>query len=117
MYQDIDLDTNDFEAEYQSAMEQLLFFINVHLSLTGQGDFFGEDVKVIFNRDMLMNESEIMTSLVQAGVRISNRTLLSQVPYIDDVDEELRNLKQEQEEATEVYQNAFGDINNGEETE
>lgn len=116
MYQDIDLDTNDFESEYQAGIEQLLYFINVHLSLTGEGDYFNEEVKVIFNRDMLMNESEIMTSLIQAGVKISNRTLLSQVPYIDDVDAELENIKEEQEEATEIYQNAFGGVDNGEET-
>lgn len=107
MYQEIDIDTNDFESEYQAALEQLLYFINVHLSLTGQGDFFGEPVKFIFNRDMLMNESEIMATLIQAGVKISNRTLLSQVPFIDDVDEEMEQIRKEQEEAVAVYQNAF----------
>ena len=107
MYQEIDIDTNDFEAEYQAALEELLYFINVHLSLTGQGDFFEEDVKIIFNRDMLMNESEIMDTLTSAGVKISNRTLLSQVPFIDDVDEELEQIKKETEEAMAEYQNAF----------
>lgn len=107
MYQEIDIDTNDFEAEYQAALEELLYFINVHLSLTGQGDFFEEEVKIIFNRDMLMNESEIMGTLTSAGVKISNRTLLSQVPFIDDVDEELEQIKKETEEAMAEYQNAF----------
>jgi len=107
MYQEIDIDTNDFEAEYQSALEELIYFINVHLSLTGQGDFFEEEVKIIFNRDMLMNESEIMGTLTSAGVKISNRTLLSQVPFIDDVDEEMEQIKAETEEAMEEYQKAF----------
>lgn len=107
MYQEIDIDTNDFEAEYQSALEELLYFINVHLSLTGQGDFFEEEVKIIFNRDMLMNEAEIMGTLTSAGVKISNRTLLSQVPFIDDVDEEMEQIKKETEEAMEEYQQAF----------
>lgn len=107
MYQEIDMDTNDFESEYQSALEELLYFINVHLSLTGQGDFFNEEVKIIFNRDMLMNEAEIMATLISAGVKISNKTLLSQVPFIDDADAELEQIKQESEEAMEAYQNAF----------
>ena len=107
MYQEIDIDTNDFEAEYQAALEELLHFINIHLSLTGQGDFSEEKVKIIFNRDMLMNESEIMQTLSNAGVKISNRTLLSQVPYIDDVDEELEQIKKETEESMEIYQDAF----------
>jgi len=107
MYQDIDIDTNDLESEYQAALEELLFFINTHLALTGQGDFFEEKVEFIFNRDMLMNESEIMQTLVSAGVKISNRTLLSQVPFIDDVDAELEQIKKESEENMEMYQNAF----------
>lgn len=107
MYQDIDMDTNDFETEYQAAMEELLYFINTHLALTGQGDFFEEEVKIIFNRDMLMNEAEIMDTLTKAGVKISNRTLLAQVPFIDDVDEELEQIKKESEESMEIYQNAF----------
>lgn len=126
MYQDIDVDTNDFEAEYQAALEELLYFINIHLSLTGQGDFFGEDVKIIFNRDMLMNESEIMQTLTNAGVKISNRTLLTQVPFVDDVDDELEQIKKETEESMEIYQDAFpeqkpqaqngkGDVGDGEE--
>lgn len=122
MYQDIDIDTNEFEAEYQAALEELLYFINVHLSLTGQGNFFEEDVKIIFNRDMLMNESEIMQTLTNAGVKISNRTLLSQVPFIDNVDDELDQIKKETEESMEVYQQAFpqqqnnnGDVNDVEE--
>ena len=111
MYQDIDVDTNDFEAEYQAALEELLHFINIHFSLTRQGDFFNEKVKIIFNRDMLMNESEIMTTLTNAGVKISNKTLLSQVPFVDDVDAELEQIKQESEEAMEVYQDAFPNQN------
>lgn len=107
MYQDIDLDTNDLESEYQAALEELLFFINTHLALTGQGDFFEEKVTFIFNRDMLMNEAEIMQTLINAGVKISNRTLLSQVPFIDDVDAELKQIKKESEENMEMYQNAF----------
>lgn len=107
MYQDIDLDTNDFESEYQSALEKLLYFINIHLKLTGKGDYFNEKIDIIFNRDMMMNESEIMNTLTQAGVKISNKTLLSQVPFIDDVDAELDQIKEENDEAMEIYNGAF----------
>lgn len=106
-YMEIDIDTNDFETEYQAAMEELLYFINTHLALTGQGDFFDEKVNIVFNRDTLINEAEVMQTLTQAGVKISNRTLLSQVPFVDDVESELEHLKEEQEEAMEVYQGAF----------
>ncbi|MBE5886753.1 MAG: phage portal protein [Lachnospiraceae bacterium] len=107
MYQDIDIDTNDFETEYQAALEELLYFINVHLSLTGQGDFFDEKVTITFNRDMLMNEAEIMQTLNTSGVKISNRTLLSQVPFVDDVEKEMNLIMKEQESDMDVYVKAF----------
>ena len=107
MYQDIDIDTNDFENEFQSSMERLLKFINAHLSLIGKGDFFNEHVDVVFNRDMLMNENEIMQTLINAGVKISNKTLLAQVPYVTNLEEEMEQIKTESEENVEIYQNAF----------
>lgn len=107
MYQDIDIDTNDFEAEYQAAIEQMIHFINIHLSLTGQGNYFEEKVNIVFNRDLLMNKTELMDTLLKAGVKISQRTLLSQVPFIDDVDRELELVREENESNINDYANAF----------
>lgn len=108
MYNDIDLDANGMETEYQASFEELLWFVNAHLANTGQGDFSNEDVTVIFNRDMMMNEAEIMTMLYQGGVQISNETLLSQVPFIDDVSGELERVKAEKREAMdELYGGSF----------
>ena len=39
VYSDIDLDANNMEIEYQASFEELLWFINAHLSNTGRGDF------------------------------------------------------------------------------
>ncbi len=107
MYNDIDLDANGMETEYQASFEELLWFVNAHLANTGQGDFSNEDVTIIFNRDMMMNEAEIMTMLYQGGVQISNETLLGQVPFIDDVSGELERVKAEKQEAIDEYANSF----------
>jgi SPP1 family phage portal protein len=93
MYSDIDLDANGMETEFQASLEDLMWFINAHLVNTGVGDFSDSDLRFIFNRDMLMNESEIMSTLVACGVELSNETLVSQVPFIDDVKNELERLK------------------------
>lgn len=111
MYNDIDLDANGMETEYQASFEELLWFVNAHLANTGQGDFSNEDVTIIFNRDMMMNEAEIMTMLYQGGVQISNETLLGQVPFIDDVSGELERVKAEKQEAIDEYANSFPKVN------
>ncbi len=114
MYSDVDLDANGMETEYQASFEELLWFVNAHLANTGQGDFSNEDVTVIFNRDMMFNEAEIMTMLYQGGVQISNETLLGQVPFIDDVSGELERVKKEKQEAMDdFYGGSFPNFDNG----
>ena len=107
MYSDIDLDANSMETEYQAAFEELLWFINCHLANTHQGDFEGEDVEVIFNRDMMMNEGEVIAN-IQASVGIlSDETLVAQHPWVTDVDAELERLQKQKEENIDQYGNAF----------
>lgn len=107
VYNEIDIDTNEMETEYQAALEELLPYINTYLSLSGMGGFDNEEVTFTFNRDMLINENEIMQTLTNAGMKLSQRTLLKQCPYVDDVDAELEEVKKETEEAMEVYGDAF----------
>ena len=95
MYTDMDLDANSMECEFQESLALLLEFYAAHLCLSGQGDFRGKRVGLTFNRDMLVNEGEVLTQLVNAGVRLSNRTLVGQVPFVDDVAEEMTRLEAE----------------------
>lgn len=116
IYSDIDLDANDMETEFQASFEDLLWFVNKYLNI-GQ-DVGEKDVEVVFNRDGVVNETEIMQMLVTAGVKISNRTLLAQVPFIDDIEDELKHVKKEQQEAMDAYQSELpynGGMNNGDE--
>ena len=107
MYSDIDLDANSMETEYQAAFEELLWFINCHLANTHQGDFENEEVEVIFNRDMMMNEGEVIAN-IQASVGIlSDETLVAQHPWVTDVDAELERLQKQKEENIDQYGNAF----------
>lgn len=106
MYSDIDLDANDMETEFQAAFEELLWFINCHFANTGVGDFEGEDVEIIFNRDILINESEIIEN-VSKSVDLSEETRIANHPWVDDVQAELDRKKKEQEAAMESYPDSF----------
>lgn len=93
MYSDIDLDANDTETEFQAAFEEILWFVNAHLANTGQGDFDNEDVTIIFNRDILINESEAIANC-QASVGIlADETIIGQHPWVDDPALELERLR------------------------
>lgn len=113
VFADIDLDANDMIAEFNAAFEDLLWFVHQHCSNKGIGDFSNENVDIIFNKDMLVNEVETLMSLVSAGVRISNKTLLEQVPFINDLDTELKQLEEEKEAEMDVYGDALPTPQNG----
>lgn len=103
MYSDIELDANDAETEYQAAFEEILWFVNAHLANTGQGSYEGEGVTVIFNRDMLMNESEIIDSCRKSIGILSDETIIGQHPWVDDPEAEIERLeKQKQREQEEL---------------
>lgn len=103
MYNDIDLDANNMETEYQRGMHDILGFVDSYLGLMGEGDFSDDTVKFIFNRDMMMNESEIMNMLNTAGVELSQETLISQVPFVDDTKKEMERVAQERNEGNEMF--------------
>ncbi len=118
MYSDIDLDANDMETELQAAFEEILWFVNAHFANTGQGNFENEDVNIIFNRDILINESEAIANC-QASVGIlSDETIISMHPWIDDPQKELERLKkQKEDELAEFEQQAYNPFGQPEQQE
>lgn len=111
MYNDIDLDAADMQTEYKASLEQLLWFVNIHLSNTNQGDFENEDVEFIFNTDMPMDEGQTIQNIQGSVGILSTETLISNHPWVDDPQAELDKLKKEKEENIEQYGNAFGNQN------
>lgn len=107
MYSDIDLDANSMETEYQAGFEELLWFINCHLSNMGMGDFENEEVDIIFNRDIMISESEVIANCQQSVGILSDETIIANHPWIDDVEAELERVKKQKEESLMEYEGAF----------
>lgn len=110
MYSDIDLDANGMETEFQASFEELLWFVNVHLANTGKGDFENEEVTVIFNRDIMMNESEVIENCKKSVGILSNETIVGQHPWIDDVEKELKRIENEKKSAMDEYAESFNPV-------
>ena len=110
MYCDIDLDANAMETELQAAFEEILWFVNTHLANTGKGSFESEDITVIFNRDILINESESIDNCAKSVGIISDETIVAMHPWVDDPAAELERLEKQKEEA-DPYRAAFEQAN------
>lgn len=107
MYSDIELDTNGTETELQAAFEELMWFLNAHLANTGVGDFEGEEYEIIFNRDIMINESAVITDIQNSVGVLSTETLIANHPWVDDPEAELERLKKQKEEEMELYGDQF----------
>lgn len=96
MYSDIELDANSMEVEFQTSIESLLWFINIHFDLMGMSDFDSEKVDVIFNRDMMLNESSIISDIKNSVGILSHKTLIEQHPYVTDIGREVERVAKEE---------------------
>lgn len=109
MYSDIELDANGMETEFQAAFEELIWFLNCHFANTGVGDFEHEEIDIVFNRDIMISESAVIADIRNSVGILSTETLVAQHPWIDDVEEELKRLDEEKQEAMEQYAEGFGE--------
>lgn len=106
MYSDIDLDANGMETELQASFDDLLWFINSHFANSGMGDFT-DDVTIVFNRDILINESESIENCSKSVGILSDETIVEQHPWVKDVEMEMARKKKEKEEVMENYMGQF----------
>ena len=110
MYSDIDLDANGMETEFQAAFDDLIWFVNRDFANRGLGDY-SDDVTIVFNRDMLMDEGQIIENIKNSVGILSNETLVEQHPWTTDVEMELKRLQKEKEVSIEEYAGAFRNSN------
>ena len=107
MYSDIDLDANNMETEFQASFEELLWFINCHFANMGMGDFEGEEVNIIFNRDILISEGEVIENCSKSVGLLSDETVIANHPWVDDPQAELERLKKQKEENMKEFDPSF----------
>ena len=113
IYQDIELDAQEMETEYQAAFEDLLWFVDQYLGSTGQGDYEQEKVDITFNRNILVNETELIDNCMKSVGFLPTKLILQRHPWVDDVEEAMKLLEEEERkkmEQMDPYQQAFGQM-------
>ncbi|CAH1202961.1 hypothetical protein PAECIP111891_02171 [Paenibacillus allorhizoplanae] len=107
LYQDLDLDANDIETEFQASLEQLRWFIDTHLANSGLGDYSGETVDFILNRDILINEMDTITNAKNSVGVISDETIVANHPWVTNTQDEMKRLESDRKKAfeDEAYMN------------
>ena len=107
IYSGLDLKCNRMENAFKDGMEQLFWFVNRYLELTGSGSHYEKEVDITYNRDIAINESQAITDCQNSKGIISDETIVKNHPWTEDAAEELERLKKEQKEAEEELSAMF----------
>lgn len=98
MYADLDMDCLDWGSETQWSLMQLIWFIQQDILYKKKIDYSAVDYNIIFNTDIIVNESEtILNCSMSVGV-ISDKTIAANHPWTIDADKEIADKMAEDEE-------------------
>lgn len=111
-YMDLDADCSDLGSALSDSFEQMKPFIDTWLQATGKGDFSSADFEIVFNKDMPIDETEIIANINASASLLSKRTQLENHPWVTDVDAELKAIEEDREKAMmEFGEDLFHDHN------
>ncbi|SHH54743.1 phage portal protein, SPP1 family [Caloranaerobacter azorensis DSM 13643] len=94
MYSGLDLKCNAMEDNFKWAFEQLIYFVNKYLEITKQ-PVSDKEIKIVFNRDIAINESQAIIDCQNSKGIISDKTIIANHPWVEDVDNEIEQIEKE----------------------
>lgn len=95
LYADLDMDANMVETEFQAALEQLKWFIDQDIANRTSADYSDENVDFIFNRDIIINESEVIENASKSTGQISDETIIANHPWVTNPQEEMKRIEKQ----------------------
>ena len=102
IYNDIDLDSNEIETEFQASFEEVLEFFNLWKSRGSNSP-----LEVIVDRDTVVMESQVIADIKNSVGILSKETLVAQHPYVTNVEEELKKIEKEEQSQQEQAMNDY----------
>lgn len=94
IYSGLDLKCNALEDSFKWAFEQLLYFVNKYLEITKQSTSNAE-INIVFNRDIAINESQAIEDCANSKGVISDKTIITNHPWVDSVEDEIKQIEEE----------------------
>lgn len=98
IYSGLDLKCNRLENAFKDGMEQLFWFVNKYLDITGQGSYYDKEIDITFNRDIAINESQAIEDCQNSVGVISDETIRENHPWVKDIKEENERMEEQQKE-------------------
>lgn len=102
LYSDLDMDTTNWASEVTTSYELLVWFLMQDAKLKGIGDFTDIEYEIIFSRDVIVNETEVINNCINSKEILSLATIQSQHPWVTDPEAEYIKLMEQQREVQEL---------------
>lgn len=102
-YQPLQNDCEKIASLFAKAIKELAWFIKVDLINRSKANFMDVDFQIVWNMDMTADEGSIIDNLVKSEGIVSRETLLSNHPYVKDVQKEIEQIKLEKAEDDAEY--------------
>lgn len=110
-YSGLDMDVDNMSNEFCASMEELVWFIKVDLAAKGLGDYMDTDFNIVFNTDMIVNETEtIQNAKASVGI-ISDETIIANHPWVIDAQAEAEKMQKQKEQAMQELMTMQGNEN------
>lgn len=94
LYSNLDLKCNALEEWFKWGFEQLLYFVNRYHEIM-KLPVSDKEIKIVFNRDIAVNQSQAIIDCANSKGLISNRTIIANHPWVEDVDAEIDQIEKE----------------------
>ena len=102
IYADLDMDCVDWGGEVKWSLMKLIWFIQQDLvSRTGK-DYTNVKYDIVFNTDVIINESETVLNCMNSAGLVSGETIAANHPWTLDAKKEMAALKKETEQTYEL---------------
>ena len=95
LYSLLDLKVDMAEAQFKRGIRHFLKIISAWYGVMYGAPFERKDVKVTFNRSLIVNTKEQIVNVANSVGMLSAKTLLSNHPFVTDVDFELTQMQEE----------------------
>lgn len=95
MYSLLDMNANIMIRKMKNALRDFTWFVTEYINLVDWTQYDAQLVRFTFNKSMITNTAEIIDSTTKSKGIISDKTILENHPWVDDVAEEERRLEAE----------------------
>jgi SPP1 family phage portal protein len=99
-YAGLDMKANAMITLLHESLEEIMYFVVSWMNRRDKTDYDYKDIRFTFNKTMLFNELEQTTKMSMVADRISEKTFLENLPFIDDADEEIARIEADKKRKT-----------------